>query len=166
MAQMRARIATTVVVSLFLLFLQSCRTVPVNGRASPVLAQLTLDVGTAFVARDEAKLRSLVDENCQLHWIDHERQGASLFAQAPGERAPWFIALARKTSVVPLQKAVVESTVYGNVGIVISHYKWQATVNGAQFRGEGYAHHVWLNRGGEWKLVSISADVLPPWNWR
>ena len=152
-----------------LLLTLGCRSAPlpaVNsfGAGSKELLRRSHELNTAFATRDTAKFQSLLAPEYTLHFIAPALRGempAMPFAPRAKIVAKFFADLSNG----PLEWSSVDVRVYGDFGVVTSHYRWRASYKSSPFDVEGFITDVWIQRDGEWKILNSTVDVLPAQQW-
>lgn len=127
------------------------------------LVQRTEEFNTAFSLRDADRLQRLMVPEYTFHYIDQSTV-ATLRAIPNAPRGKWPAELLRRLSNGPLEWSLIDARIVGNIGIVVSHYRWSGSLSGQAFRYEGHITDVWVRRQGEWRILLSTADLLPPYN--
>ncbi|HVR41503.1 MAG TPA: nuclear transport factor 2 family protein [Thermoanaerobaculia bacterium] len=156
----------TFVAAIACLVIFACRTAappPISpfGAGADDLVKRTTELNQAFALRDSAKLETLMAPEYQFHFIDHRMMG-TLQATPNAPRGKWAADAFAQLSNGPLEASTVDVRVIGDVGVVVSHYRWSGTYRGEGFRYEGYMTDVWVKRLGRWQVLVSSASLLPP----
>ena len=130
------------------------------GAGTEELVARTRQLNQAFAYRDARAIEGLLAPEYVFHYTDHVSRGA-LQATPNAPRGRWIEKVFDQLTSGPLQASIVDARVYGEMGITITHYKWQGAWNGAGFQYEGYITDTWIRRGGEWRLLASSANLMP-----
>lgn len=115
----------------------------------------------AVSLRDAAKIRSLLAGEYILHFTDRDMTG-SLLSSPIAPRGQWVIDALADLSNGPLEWSIVDGRVIGDVGVVVSHYRWSGSYRSKAFNREGYLTDVWVRRGGRWQILLSSATLIDP----
>ena len=115
----------------------------------------------AFAVRDASAIQELIAPEYAFHFIDGHVSG-SLQGTSIAPRGKWVEDSFRNLSNGPLESSVVDARRVGNVGIVISHYRWSGSYHGAGFQYVGFVTDVWVRRAGSWYLLASHAQLSPP----
>jgi hypothetical protein len=119
------------------------------------------ELNRAFTARDAKAAEALLAPEYTLHFIDKNMRGS--IAPAPNApRGKWLADLFSRLSNGPLEWNLVDARVYGNLGVVVTYYRWSGTRDGRHFAYEGYITDVWIRRSNRWQVLESHADLLPP----
>jgi hypothetical protein len=161
------KVASLIVASILAaLMAASCRTaappppIATSGEGTKELAQKGRELNQAFALRDTAAIERLLAPEYVFHFIDQNMTGA-LAATPNAPRGRWVGEAFAHLSNGPLESSVVDVRLVGDVGVVVSHYRWSGTFNGTGFRYEGYITDTWVRRQGEWQVLLSTATLLP-----
>jgi hypothetical protein len=146
-------------------FFASCARTPAPlvapfGAGTEALVERTRQLNVAFAVRDVRAIEKLLAPEYTFHYTDHESRG-SLQATPNAPRGRWIEKAFERLTNGPLQASIVDARVHGEMGITITHYKWQGAWNSVGFQYEGYITDVWIRRGGKWELLASSANLMP-----
>ena len=150
---------------LTLLFLAACRTAAppalTFGEGTKELTASARALNQAFAVRDTAAIQRLLAPEYGFHFIDNNMHG-TLAATPNAPRGQWVGEMLGRLSNGPLESSLVDVRVVGNLGVVVSHYRWSGSYSGVGFRYEGYITDVWVLRDGKWQALLSTATLLPP----
>ena len=130
------------------------------GAGTEALVEQTRRLNEAFALRDVRAIEKLLAPEYTFHYTDHASRG-SLQATPNAPRGRWIEKVFDQLTSGPLQSSIVDARVHGEMGITITHYKWQGAWNSVAFQYEGYITDTWIRRGRKWELLASSANLLP-----
>lgn len=125
------------------------------------MKKVATEFNQAFAVRDVARVKSLLSDNYVLHFTDREMTG-SLLDSPIAPRGQWIVDAFNDLSNGPLEWGMIDARVVGDVGVVVSHYKWSGTFRSKGFQRDGYLTDVWVRRGGRWQLLLSSTTLIDP----
>lgn len=152
---------------LFMVLLPGCRSavgpsVPRKGPGTEALEKHAYELNDAFMAKDLRKLESFFAPDYYFFFTDHNTHGSLQgMPNAPRGRYPGNIL--SKLDGGFQEYNIVDVRVYGDFGVVVSHYKWSGTFMGESFDYRGHITDVWVRREERWWILSSSASLIPPY---
>lgn len=147
-----------------LLLAAGCRTAapPVSpfGAGTEEIVAKSRELNRAFTAGDAAVAQALMAPEYAFHWVAPKMHGR-LMSTPNAPRGKWSEELFQRFRGGPLEWSTVDARVYGNLGVVVSHYRWIGSWDNQSFTYEGYLTDIWIRRSGRWQVLESHASLVP-----